>query len=101
MTDVFQVLRWEIAKDLFSEEIEYLKRRRWDFAQHKPDIFVALNTNCFSLRHLDEIRRMMDNEAKEKEEAEKRAEAEKLRAAQIEARKASSGVNLTGSHRYV
>lgn len=88
MTDVFQVLRWEIAKDIFSEEIEYLKQRRWDFAQHKPDFLVTLNADLISLRHLDEIRRMMDNE-----------KAEIIKKLEEEQRKKRDPSQLTGSHR--
>jgi hypothetical protein len=70
------------VKTIFAEELDYLTRRRWDFAQHKPDFLLALNSDLFSLRHLDEIHRMMD--------------AEKATQAQAEKDKAK---NLTGDHR--
>ena len=83
----FQVLRWDIVKTIFAEEVEYLKAKRWDFAQHKPDFFVALNVEAFSLHHLDQIHRMMD--------AEKAAIHKRL---EDEQRKATSGANLTSLH---
>jgi hypothetical protein len=64
------VLRWDIVNDIFVEEVEYLKARRWDFAQHKPDFFAALNADLFSLHHLDQIKKMIDAE---KAEAAKKA----------------------------
>lgn len=89
MTDVFQVLRWELVKNIFADEVEYLRQRRWDFAQYKPDFLVALNADLFSLHHLDQIRHMMDAD---KAEIEKQ-EAEKLKKSRIDPS------NLTGSHR--
>lgn len=73
MSDPFQVLRWEIVKDIVAEEVSYLIDHRWDFAQHKSDFFAALTCNSFSLHHLDQIRRMMNDEKAEiaKREADK------------------------------
>jgi hypothetical protein len=73
MSDPFQVLQWDIVKTVFHEEVSYLTQRRWEFAQHKPEIFNALTNNVFSLYHLDQIKRMMDSEKAEiaKQEAEK------------------------------
>ena len=52
-------------KTYFLKRLRYLKQRRWDFAQHKTRLLVTLNADLISLRHLDEIRRMMDNEKAE------------------------------------
>jgi hypothetical protein len=87
LSDPFQVLRWDIVKTIFAEEVEYLKARRWDFAQHKPDFLIALNADLISLHHLDQIRRMIDIEAKEKAKAEEDAK-----------KKVRDGTSLTGGY---
>jgi hypothetical protein len=88
MSNPFQVLPWDVVRDIFSEEVEYLRAGRWEFAQHKPDLFMALGSNCFSLHHLDQIRRQMDVEAAET--ARKIAEAERAN---------RNPAALVGSHR--
>jgi hypothetical protein len=72
LSDPFQVLSWDIVKTIFAEEVSYLTQKRWEFAQHKPDIFNALTNQVFSLYHLDQIKRIIESEKAEiaKKEAE-------------------------------
>jgi hypothetical protein len=88
MSDPFQVLPWEVVRDIFTEEVEYLKVNRWKFAQQKADVFVALHSKCFSLHHLDQIRRMIETE---KAEIQKKLEEEQ--------RRSRNPAALTGSGR--
>lgn len=70
--DMFQCLRFDVIKELFSEEFEYLKARRWDFIEHgHSDYLTLLNENKLSTWHLHNIRVRMDEETKAKAEEEK------------------------------
>ena len=95
MSSPFEVINLNVLTLIFSEELDYIRRNRYKFLEHKPAFLEALSQNIFSTHHLAQIKSMMDNEAAEQA----KVEADKQRIAQ----KASlpDSRSLTGSHRYV
>jgi hypothetical protein len=87
MADVFQVLKSSTIQSIFQEEWQYIVDHRWEFAQNKPSYLILLDSDQMSLKHLDDIQRMI--------QAEKAAIAKKEDEAQ---KKVRSGSSLTGSH---
>jgi hypothetical protein len=88
MTDRFKFISFEVCKELFPDEMQWLHHNRYGVIEKYPDYLSLLSTGQFSHWHMCNVKQQMDNEAKEK--------TKKL---EDEQKAKRSGVNLTDSHR--
>jgi hypothetical protein len=85
LTDVFQCLKLSTIKELFPEELRYIKDHIWQYAATNGSVLPLLNDDKLSLLHLEQIHRQI--------EADKVALAKKL---EDEQRKKRDPSQLTG-----
>jgi hypothetical protein len=64
--DRFRMLSFDVIKELFSEELLWLKENRYKMIEHYPDFLDLLSKGQFSHWHMCQVKQQMDNEAKEK-----------------------------------
>lgn len=86
--DRFRLLSFDVIKELFCEEMDWLRENRYKMINVYPDYLDLLSKGQFSHWHMCNVKQQMDYEAKEK--------TKKL---EDEQKAKRNGVNLTGSHR--
>jgi hypothetical protein len=73
--DRFKLLSFDIVKEVFSEELSWMRANRFKIIEKYPDFLDLLSKNQFSHWHVCQVRRQMDIEIAEKA----KEEADKLR----------------------
>jgi hypothetical protein len=62
MTDIYQCLRLTTVKELFPEELQYIKDHVWDYARTNSAVLLLLNDDKLSLNHLESIHRQIETD---------------------------------------
>jgi hypothetical protein len=87
------------VKLLWPKQFEFVVENAYAYLNAEPAVLMALDKDCFSVAQLISVQRRMDEKAEQarvqKEDDDRLAAYDKA----TEARKAISGLNLTGGHR--